>query len=354
MKVLVLGVLVGLLVLFPLGVYLYVRLGFLSLATTARPLPLEEFLAKTALHASIGSAADCKNPLAPTEEDLLAGAKEYRDYCAVCHGLPGQPKTPFGAGMFPPAPQLLEGPSMVTDDLDGATFWKISNGIRLSGMPRFDTMPESARWQLTMLLKNADKLPLPAQAILRQPLAMPRLLLHEVGIAVPLLSGWLIETIGAGNTREAPTSFGLVFDLQLHGTSYETSGRSARAPAVPGVYDSPSRPGRCARDHPPRRCRRRAQLENRPELHVPATRGTPASRRPGKGEVVRGADLRRHVARRHALPATGPAGRPPVARHRREEGAGESRQKYRRTAARDRGGASQAPVRIPEAPGLAA
>ena len=174
MKVLVLGVLVGLLVLFPLSVYLYVRLGFLSLATTARPLPLEEFLAKTALHASIGSAADRKNPLAPTEENLLAGAKEYRDYCAVCHGLPGQPKTPFAAGMFPPAPQLLEGPSMVTDDLDGATFWKISNGIRLSGMPRFDTMPESARWQLTMLLKNADKLPVPAQAILGQPLAMPR------------------------------------------------------------------------------------------------------------------------------------------------------------------------------------
>lgn len=172
MKLLVLGVLVGLLVLFPLSVYLYVRLGFLSLATTARPLPLEEFLAKTALHESIGSAGDRNNPLATTEENLLAGAKEYRDYCAVCHGLPGQPKALFAAGMFPAPPQLLEGPSMVTDDPDGATFWKISNGIRLSGMPRFDNIPESARWQLTLLLKHADKLPPSAQAILQQPLVM--------------------------------------------------------------------------------------------------------------------------------------------------------------------------------------
>jgi thiosulfate dehydrogenase len=174
MKLLVLGVLVGLLVLFPLSAYLYVRLGFLSLATTARPLPLEEFLAKTALHQSIGGAADRKNPLATTDENLLAGAKEYRDYCAVCHGLPGQPKAPIAAGMFPVPPQLLEGPSMVTDDPEGATFWKLSNGIRLSGMPRFDTMPESARWQLAMLLRNADKLPPATQQILRQPLAMPR------------------------------------------------------------------------------------------------------------------------------------------------------------------------------------
>jgi thiosulfate dehydrogenase len=172
MRLFIFGVLFGLMVLFPAAAYFYVRMGFLSLATTARPLPGEELLARTALRASIGQASVVKNPLPTTDENLLAGANAYREYCAACHGLPLQTATPVAAGMFPPPPQLLEGREMVTDDPEGTTFWKISNGIRLSGMPRFDKMPESARWQLTMLLKHADKLPLPVQATLRQPLVM--------------------------------------------------------------------------------------------------------------------------------------------------------------------------------------
>ena len=172
MKLFFLGVLVGLLVIFPALAYLYVRLGFLSLATTARPLPFEEFLAKTALRESVGAARNQTNPLPVTDDNLLAGAKQYRAQCAVCHGLPGQPKTLVAAGMFPIPPQLLEGREMLTHDPEGTTFWKISNGIRLSGMPRFDTTPESARWLLTMLLKHADKLPPSVQATLRDPLAI--------------------------------------------------------------------------------------------------------------------------------------------------------------------------------------
>ncbi len=169
MKLFVIGVLLGFFVLFPLAAYLYVRLGFLSLATTANPLPMEEFLARTALHESVGSAAGRRDPLPVTDENLLGGAQEYREHCAVCHGLPGRLKTHIAAGMFPQPPQLLEAREMVTDDPEGVTFWKISNGIRLSGMPRFDTVPENERWQVTMLLKRADQLPATVQSLLREP-----------------------------------------------------------------------------------------------------------------------------------------------------------------------------------------
>jgi len=162
------GLLVGCFVLFPLGVFLFVKLGFLSLATTAKPLPGEAFLAQTALAASIGSAQDRSDPLAASDENLLAGAREYREHCAVCHGLPGQPKTQIAAGMFPKAPQLFEGHG-VTDDSEGETFWKVSNGIRLSGMPGFPNLPEQERWQVTTMLKHADKLPPRVETELRQP-----------------------------------------------------------------------------------------------------------------------------------------------------------------------------------------
>lgn len=166
MKKFVLGLLIGLFILAPAAAYLYAKLGFLSLATTAKPFPLEKAMARAALNADIGSAKNQQDPLQLTDENLQAGAKLYREQCAVCHGTAGQPKTQIAAGMFPPPPQLLEGHG-VTDDPEGTTFWKISHGIRLSGMPRFDSLSDTERWQITMLLKHADKLPQGVQADLR-------------------------------------------------------------------------------------------------------------------------------------------------------------------------------------------
>jgi thiosulfate dehydrogenase len=175
MKTFIIGVLVGFLVLFPLVGFLYVKLGFMSLATTAKPFPFEEFLARTALHASIGKAKDVTNKLLVNDENLLAGAKLYRGNCAVCHGLPGQTKTHLAAGMFPKVPQLFEKDEMVTDDPEGETFWKVSHGIRLSGMPGFSgSMQETERWQVTMLLKHADKLPAGVQSLMKQAPEAPR------------------------------------------------------------------------------------------------------------------------------------------------------------------------------------
>ena len=168
------GLLIGFLVLFPLATYLYVRLGFLSLSASAKPLPGEEFLAHTALHESVGNASKDTDPLPVNDDNLLAGVRNYREHCAVCHGLPGQQKTKIAAGMFPKPPQLMETQDMVTDDPEGTTHWKISNGIRLSGMPGFaETLSDTERWQITMLLKHADKLPAAVDSGLRQPFAAP-------------------------------------------------------------------------------------------------------------------------------------------------------------------------------------
>ena len=67
----------------------------------------------------------------------------------------------------------------------------------------------------------------------------------------------------------------------------------------------------------------------------------------GRVEVIRGEDVRHNISGGHALQPTRAKRRPPVARHRREEGAGEFREKHRRTTARDHGGASEAPLSFP-------
>jgi thiosulfate dehydrogenase len=48
----------------------------------------------------------------------------------------------------------------VTDDAPGETYWKVANGIRLTGMPGFtNTLKSDQLWQVTLLLAHADSLP---------------------------------------------------------------------------------------------------------------------------------------------------------------------------------------------------
>jgi thiosulfate dehydrogenase len=63
---------------------------------------------------------------------------------------------------------------MVTDDPVGVTYWKVANGIRMTGMPGFGEMLSPTQmWQVSQLLKNADKLPDQTKAVLAQPVPSP-------------------------------------------------------------------------------------------------------------------------------------------------------------------------------------
>jgi thiosulfate dehydrogenase len=76
--------------------------------------------------------------------------------------------------MFPLPPQLLSKDEMVTDDPVGVTFWKVSNGIRLTGMPGFNEMLSPTQiWQVSEMLAHADKLPDQTKAALVKPAAIP-------------------------------------------------------------------------------------------------------------------------------------------------------------------------------------
>lgn len=154
----VFGLLLGLL-LVPAGAYLYFTAGSAPVATTDANMPFEAFFARKALHARLAREAPKNVPVETNEANYLAGVQLYKVHCAVCHGLPLTPKTAAAAGMYPPPPRLFEGKG-VTDDEPGESYWKIANGIRLSGMPGFrKSLSETQMWQIAILLAHADKLP---------------------------------------------------------------------------------------------------------------------------------------------------------------------------------------------------
>ena len=170
MKNFVVGLVIGVVIL-PLCGWLYFRFGYAPVATASSPMPFERKLAHMALNARIEKEAPKVAPIQPTDENLLAGAHTYRTHCAMCHGLPGQPPSPTSKGMFPRPPQLFKGHG-VTDDPVGETYWKVQNGIRLTGMPAYTgSLRDTDMWQVSLLLANADKLSQDIRNVLKQPLS---------------------------------------------------------------------------------------------------------------------------------------------------------------------------------------
>jgi thiosulfate dehydrogenase len=162
MKKFIAGLIFGL-VLVPVMVYLYFSSGSVPVATSAPPMPFERKLAHLALDARLDKEMPKTVPITADEAAYAAGAQVYKENCAVCHGLPGQPQSAIAKGMFPDPPKLMDGKG-VTDDTPGETYWKVSGGIRMTGMPGFNkTLSTTQMWQVSLLLANADKLPQPVK-----------------------------------------------------------------------------------------------------------------------------------------------------------------------------------------------
>jgi thiosulfate dehydrogenase len=169
------GVLVGL-VLVPIGAFFYLHFGNPPVAVADPAFPFEKQIVHVPLHARIQKDMPKSVPIQPTPDNLLAGAQIYRQDCAFCHGLNSQNST-VAPHMYPHAPQLWHAHGSnsvvgVSDDPPGETYWKVSNGIRLTGMPAFDQILSSTQmWQVSLLLANANKtLPQPVLDVLAQPL----------------------------------------------------------------------------------------------------------------------------------------------------------------------------------------
>ena len=168
MKGFILGIIVTLLVL-AIGAYIYFGTGMAPVATSAQAMPFEKTLANMALHARVRKEMPKQVPIQADEANLQGGAKVYMDECAVCHGLPGQPQSDIGLGESPKPPHLFKGKG-VTDDPPGETYWKVANGIRLTGMPAFQNhLSATQMWQVSLLVANADKLPPSVSGILNTP-----------------------------------------------------------------------------------------------------------------------------------------------------------------------------------------
>ena len=160
MKPFFLGIFTALL-LVAIGIFGYMRLGLAEVRGDIPASRFETYLMRATVHASVRrNAPEVSNPVSPSEENLIAGGKQYLGECAGCHGAPGK-KQKYPSGLYPPVPQLpIEG----TEYTEAQVFWVAKHGIRRTGMFSNGLWDSDVElWRLAAFIKRLSNLPVRVQ-----------------------------------------------------------------------------------------------------------------------------------------------------------------------------------------------
>jgi len=166
MKNFLLGILFTLVVL-ALGGLAYLELGFAEVRADIPPSKWEHWLMDSAAHASVRRRTpEIPNPIAPTDENLIAGGKIYRDECSGCHGALGKTDG-IPNSLYPPIPQLL---IVGTNYTEAQIFFVAKHGVRLSGMFANGLWDSDQKlWTVAAYIKRIKSLPPHVQGELTKP-----------------------------------------------------------------------------------------------------------------------------------------------------------------------------------------
>jgi mono/diheme cytochrome c family protein len=148
------------------GTCTYLKLGLAEVRTDVPAPRWENALMSAAVHASVRRhAPEIPNPVAPTDENLIAGGKSFLGGCAGCHGNPWE-SDGMGDSLYPPIPQLAK---VGTEYSEAQVFWVAKHGIRHSGMfanGKWDS--DQKLWTIAAFIKRMHALP-PAVRLALEP-----------------------------------------------------------------------------------------------------------------------------------------------------------------------------------------
>lgn len=163
MKNFILGVFVGALLLI-LATMAYLRLGLAEVRADLPPSEFETRFMTAAVRASVRREAPAAaNPVAASDDNLVAGGKLYANSCAGCHGNPGSPED-SGDSLFPPIPQFAKVGTAYTE---AQIYWISKHGIRRTGMfANGKWLSDKDLWTIAAFLKRIRELPPAVQTAL--------------------------------------------------------------------------------------------------------------------------------------------------------------------------------------------
>jgi len=145
-------IIIGLLIAVVAAWYVWAA-GAHGFSANAAPSWIETKLAALSRHLALpagDNAARDPEPMTPTR--LARARQEFHEQCALCHGDDGSGHTTMGQSLYPKVPDLR---GMTQNRTNGALFYSIRNGIRMSGMPAWSNQDSDAEiWALVALIRT--------------------------------------------------------------------------------------------------------------------------------------------------------------------------------------------------------
>lgn len=142
-----------------IGAYLFIVGGFMPANADAKPGKIERWAAKKSLHVTLARETKALHgPAGINDSAMTLGVRLYKVNCAVCHGTADAKRSNVADGLYQEPPQFAK--DDVTDDPIEVTYWKITHGIRFTGMPSYSkTLTDDQRWAIAAFLRHQDSLP---------------------------------------------------------------------------------------------------------------------------------------------------------------------------------------------------
>jgi mono/diheme cytochrome c family protein len=135
-----------------------------GLSAREEPSAIERWIARRARIAAVPrDAAGRTNPVPTTPEILAEARAHWADHCASCHGNDGSAESLMGKRTYPPAPDMRQPETQQMSD--GALFYFIQNGVRMTAMPSWgSSVGESSAhdeldsWKLVRFIRHLPDL----------------------------------------------------------------------------------------------------------------------------------------------------------------------------------------------------
>lgn len=155
MKLFILGF-VTIMAVLAVGAVGFLKLGLADVQadvnTPAGANQLQKFIVQASVRRR---AANMKNPVPPTDQNLLAGGRLFLNACAGCHGDPGKTRSDPPEYLSPPKFSQVG-----THYSEPELFWIVKHGIRRTGMSAYGPFySDQQMWTVAAFVKRMNNLP---------------------------------------------------------------------------------------------------------------------------------------------------------------------------------------------------
>lgn len=137
----------------PVVAIVFAWIGFFNIGASSGHWKITEWALHTAMRAAVKTYAflEVDPPAELPREGLQPAAGHFARGCAICHGAPGEPRSPTLLRMLPVPPDLA---GKVGEWNDAELFWIAMHGVRFTGMPAWPTQARDDEvWAMVAFLR---------------------------------------------------------------------------------------------------------------------------------------------------------------------------------------------------------